>query len=119
MASDEAVAYGSVLLGPAEQRPRSLRARVQLLLTVLLVATNVIGAGIVITLSAVVIPSPPPNRGTVLALAIGVPVYVGVAVLVGSVWGTAGSLRALRWAIEDREPTRERARARAAACRGS
>ena len=112
MASDEAVAYGSVLLGPAEQRPRSLRARVQLLLTVLLVATNVIGAGIVITLSAVVIPSPPPNRGTVLALAIGVPVYVGVAVLVGSVWGTAGSLRALRWAIEDREPTEsERVRA--------
>jgi len=112
VASDEAVAYGSVLLGPAEQRPRSLRARVQLLLTVLLVATNVIGAGIVITLSAVVIPSPSPNRGTVLALAIGVPVYVGVAVLVGSVWGTAGSLRALRWAIEDREPTEsERVRA--------
>ncbi|SDT09255.1 adenylate cyclase [Nocardioides scoriae] len=101
-------AYGSVLLGPAQQRPRRLRVRVQLLLTVLLVGTNVIGAGIVFVLSALVIPSPAANRGTVLSLAIGVPVYVVVAVLVGASWGTAGALRSLRWATrEDEQPTTE------------
>ena len=100
-------AYGSVLLGPAEQSPRQLRVRIQTLLTVLLVATNLIGAGIVFVLSTLVIPSPPLDQGSVLALAIGVPVYVGVAIFVGTVWGTAGALRALRWAIEDRTPSDE------------
>ena len=33
-----------------------------------------------------------------VALAIGVPTYVFVAAAVGVVWGTATSLRALRWA---------------------
>ena len=101
--------YGSVLLGPAEQPVRRLRVRVQLLLTVLLVGTNVIGAGIVFVLSALVIPSPGANRGTVLSLAIGVPVYVVVAVLVGAAWGTAGALRSLRWATRggDETPTEE------------
>lgn len=89
--------YGSVFLGPAEQPVRRLRVRVQPLLTVLLVGTNVIGAGIVFVLSALVIPSPGANRGTVLSLAIGVPVYVVIAVLVGADWGTAGALRSLRW----------------------
>ena len=105
--ADEAE-YGSVLLGPAEQKPTRLRIRVQLLLTVLLVGTNVIGAGIVFVLSAFVIPSPPANRGTFLLLAIGVPVYVVLALAVGTVWGTAGALRSLRWATrDDTEPTDE------------
>ena len=100
--------YGSILLGPAEQQPRRLRVRVQVLLTVLLLGTNVIGAGIVFVLSALVIPSPPVNHATFLLLAIGVPVYVGVALLVGTVWGTAGALHSLRWATRgDVEPTEE------------
>lgn len=106
-ARKEARVYGSVLLGPAQQPARRLRVRIQLLLTVLLVATNLIGAGIVFVLSTLVIPSPAPDHATVLALAIGVPVYVGVALVVGAVWGTAGALRALRWAIEDRTPDEE------------
>ena len=78
-----------------------------MLLTVLLVGTNLIGAGLVFVLSSLVIPSPSAERGTVLALAIGVPVYVGVAVFIGASWGTAGALRALRWSIEDRDPDEE------------
>ena len=107
MAGKESRVYGSILLGPADQSPRRLRVRIQLLLTVLLVGTNLIGAAIVFVLSSLVIPSPDAERGTVLSLAIGVPVYVGVAVFVGATWGTAGSLRALRWATEDREPDEE------------
>ena len=61
--------YGSVLLGNPGQSRKRLRVRVQVLLTVLLISTNVIGAGIVFVLSAVVIPSPAANRGTTLSLA--------------------------------------------------
>ncbi len=99
--------YGSVLLGNPGQSRRRLRIRVQVLLTVLLVSTNVIGAGIVFVLSALVIPSPAANRGTVLSLAVGVPVYVGIAVVVGAAWGTAGALRSLRWATREDEPSDE------------
>lgn len=97
--------YGSVLLGPADQGTRRLRVRVQLLLTVLLIGTNLVGAGIVLVLSTLVIPSPAPERDTVLALAIGVPVYVAVAIAIGAGWGTAGVLRALRWVYHDEAPT--------------
>ena len=100
-------AYGSVLLGDAEQGTRRLRIRVQVLLTILLVSTNLIGAGIVLVLSALVIPSPDANRATVLTLAIGVPVYVGVAIVIGATWGTASVLRALRWSIRGETPTDE------------
>lgn len=104
MARSESRVFGSVLLGSAGQSARRLRVRIQVLLTVLLVSTNLVGAGIVFVLSTLVIPSPSPERGTILSLAIGVPVYVGLAVFVGAGWGTAGALRALRWAVEDREP---------------
>ncbi len=107
MAGSEARVYGSVLLGPAGQTARQLRIRVQVLLTVLLVGTNIVGAGLVFVLSSLVIPSPSAERGTRLSLAIGVPVYVAVAIFVGATWGTAGALRALRWSMEDREPDEE------------
>jgi adenylate cyclase len=103
----EAPVYGSVLLGSAGQSARQLRIRIQVLLTVLLVGTNLIGAALVFVLSSLVIPSPSAERGTVLSLAIGVPVYVGVAIFVGATWGTAGSLRALRWAVDDHDPDDE------------
>ncbi len=104
--------FGSVLLGPARQTPRRLRVRVQVLLTSLLITTNLIGAAIVFVLSAIVLPNPSPDRDTVLALAIGVPVYVAAAVIVGVVWGTAGALRSMRWAFRGEVPTeRERLRA--------
>jgi len=99
--------YGSVLLGPADQSVGRLRTRVQSLLTILLIGTNLAGAAIVVVLSTVVIPGPAPNDQMKLALAIGVPVYVVVAVVAGAGLGTAVSLRALRWATEEKEPSRE------------
>ncbi|WP_148616424.1 adenylate/guanylate cyclase domain-containing protein [Nocardioides rubriscoriae] len=104
--------FGSRLLGPADQTARALRVRVQLLLTGLLVTTNVVGAGVVLVISSVVIPAPSANRGTVLSLAIGVPTYVALAVVVGAVLGTTTTLRAMRWALTGLEPDaadRERA----------
>jgi adenylate cyclase len=104
--------FGSRLLGPADQSVRALRIRVQVLLTALLVATNVVGAGVVVVISTVVIPAPSPTFGTVLSLAIAVPVYVLVAVVVGAFVGTTMTLRVMRWALSRAEPD-ERDRRRA------
>ena len=97
-------AFGSALLGPPEQSTHRLRVRIQLLLTVLLIGTNLAGAAIVFVLFALVIPSPAPDKDTLLALKIAVPAYVGVAIFVGAAWGTAGGLRAHRWVFEGRTP---------------
>ena len=77
----------------------------QLILTWLLVSTNVIGAGVVFVISAFVVPAPAPNGATVLSLAIAVPVYVAVAVVVGAAVGTTTTLRALRWILQERTPS--------------
>ena len=99
--------FGSRILGPRDQAPRALRVRIQVLLTLMLVGTNLIGALVVFVINTWAIPSPPPNGRTVLALAIGIPTYVGVAAVVGVVWGTTMSLRALRWATQpDVDPDR-------------
>ncbi len=76
----------------------------QLLLTALLISTNVISSIAVVIISIFVVPVEAPSGRLLVALAIAVPVYVGTAVLVGATVGTATSLRALRWAREDREP---------------
>ena len=96
--------FGARVLGSRDQSARALRIRVQLLLTALLVSTNLISAVVVVVISVFVLPTEAPNRGMVVALAVAVPVYVGAAVLVGATIGTAMSLRALRWATADREP---------------
>ncbi|WP_347565725.1 adenylate/guanylate cyclase domain-containing protein [Nocardioides sp. IC4_145] len=94
------------MLGRPDQSVRALRLRVQLLLTVMLVSTNVVAAGVVFLIASLVVPAPSPTSATVVSLAIAVPTYVGVAVLVGVGVGTRLSLRALRWATEGVEPDR-------------
>ena len=51
----------------------------QLLLTTLLVVTNLIGAGIVVVLSTLVIPGPEATTETIIAIAIAAPVYIALA----------------------------------------
>jgi adenylate cyclase len=97
--------FGSALLGPADQSPKRMRVRLQLLLTTMLVTTHLIGAGVVFVISVLVLPTRALNHASIVTLAISVPTYVGVAVLVGGFWGTISSLRGLRWAIEGRTPT--------------
>ncbi len=106
MASRRA-AFGSWLLGPVDQTPQQLRVRVQLLLTTLLITTNVIGAAVVAALSLVIIPGAAPNRTMTFALLIAIPVYVLVAVVFGATYGTLRTMRALRWVTAGREPTEQ------------
>lgn len=101
--SNRSAPFGARVLGTHDQSAVSLRLRVQLLLTVMLVGTNVIAAGVVFLIASFVVPSPRPTGATMLSLAIAVPTYVGVAVLVGVTVGTRLSLRALHWATTERQ----------------
>ena len=92
--------FGSRLLGPRDQEPRRLRIRIQVLLTAMLVTTNLLGALVVFVINTWAIPSPAPTTRMVVALAIAIPTYVFAAAVVGAVWGTTTSLRALRWATQ-------------------
>jgi adenylate cyclase len=95
--------FGARILGPREQDPRRLRIRIQVLLTLVLVGTNLFGAAVVFVVNNWAVPAPEPERDTYIALAIAVPTYVLSAAAIGVVWGTATSLRALRWATEGTE----------------
>jgi adenylate cyclase len=97
--------FGSWLLGPLDQDVRALRRRVQLLLTGTLIATNVIGALVVVGLAALLMPAPGMSGALVRVTAVAVPVYVVTAVVAGALWGTRGALRTLRWAADGRTPT--------------
>ncbi|MCR1784879.1 adenylate/guanylate cyclase domain-containing protein [Nocardioides carbamazepini] len=105
--------FGSRILGPRDQGPRQLRIRIQVLLTVMLVTTNLVGALVVFVINTWAIPSPSPNRAMVLALAIAIPSYVVLAAIVGAIWGTTSSLRALRWATQSEIDPGHSQRARA------
>ncbi|WP_326954175.1 adenylate/guanylate cyclase domain-containing protein [Amycolatopsis sp. NBC_01286] len=97
--------FGSGLLGPLDQDVPTLRRRVQLLLTGTLIATNVIGALVVVGLAALLMPAPGLSGDLVRVTAVAVPAYVVSAVVVGALWGTRGALRTLRWAADGRRPT--------------
>lgn len=95
---------GQWLTGSATQSTRMLRVRLQLLLTVMLVLTNVIGAAIVFGLTFLTTPGGP-SGSYLAALAIAFPIYVTAAVIIGASLITVSALRALRWVRAEREPS--------------
>lgn len=103
---------GSVLLGREEEsaRVRALRVRVLLLLTLL--ASNLVGVAVAVVLILFVLPGPQLLSAEFLVpTAIVVPVYVSLAVAVGTVWVTRAVYRRVQWFLAGREPTeRERVR---------
>ena len=54
----ETPAYGSLLLGRVSESQARRRVRIQLILTVFILATNLIGIGVAVLLLAVALPSP-------------------------------------------------------------
>jgi adenylate cyclase len=103
----ETPAYGSLLLGRVSESPRRRRIRIQLILTVLVAVVNLIGICVAVLLVTVAIPEPSvfddaPRWITFLAA----PAYTALALAVGAYWITRRTVHALRWAIEDRKPSR-------------
>ncbi len=104
----ETPAYGSWLLGRvSEDQPRR-RIRIQVILTVMVVAANLIGIAVSILLVTVAIPEPSVFSDAPLWVSFAVvPAYIVVALALGAYWITRRTVIALRWAIEERLPTHD------------
>ena len=89
--------FGSWLLGPADQSPRRLRVRLQILMTTFSIGTNLIGALVVFVLAVFVLPGPSLVDQLQLVDAIVIPAYFVVAAAVGCVWSTRLTRRVTRW----------------------
>jgi adenylate cyclase len=103
----ETPAYGSWLLGRVSESQQRRRVRIQVILTVLVMAANLIGIGVAVLLVTVAIPEPSVFDDAPLWITFVVaPGYLVVAMAVGTYWITRRTVLALRWAIEERKPTR-------------
>src|SRR5437879_596496 len=104
----ETPAYGSLLLGRVSESQKRRRVRIQVILTVLVVGANLIGIGVVLLLVTVAIPEPSVFEDAPLWITFAVvPSYAVAALAVGAYTITRRTVLALRWAIEERKPTRD------------
>jgi adenylate cyclase len=102
---DETPAYGSWLLGRVTESPSRRRVRIQIILTVFILGTNLVGIGVALLLLTVALPSPSifSDAPRWITFAVG-PAYVAVALALGAYWITRQTVAALRWAIEGHKP---------------
>ena len=108
----ETPAYGSWLLGRVSESQARRRVRIQIILTVFILATNLIGIGVATLLLTVAFPSPSIFSDAPLWITFAVtPAYIAVALALGTYLITHRTITALRWAIEERKPTRADERA--------
>ena len=99
--------YGSWLLGKPSENRRRRRIRIQFILTFFILFTNILGIGVALLMVAVAIPVPSifSDAPAWLTWAVS-PAYLASALVVGTSWITARVVASLRWAIEERAPTR-------------
>ncbi|MDA4106915.1 adenylate/guanylate cyclase domain-containing protein [Mycolicibacterium holsaticum] len=99
--------YGSWLLGKSSENQVRRRVRIQIILTVFILLTNILGIGVGILMVAVAIPVPSifSDAPAWLTWAVA-PAYMGLALIIGTYWITVRIVRSLRWAIEEDSPTR-------------
>jgi adenylate cyclase len=103
---DETPAYGSWLLGRVTESQSRRRVRIQLILTVFILGTNLVGIGVALLLLAFALPTPSifTDAPRWITFVVG-PAYIAVALGLGTYWITRLTMTALRWAIEERRPT--------------
>jgi adenylate cyclase len=89
-----------------------LQRRTRILLTLTLVSSSLVGAAVAFTLANFVIPTEAEDTDAArLASVIAVAVYLPLAVLVGSIWGTRRAEPIRAFLREGREPTPDETRA--------
>lgn len=98
--------YGSWLLGRVSESQYLRRIRIQFIMTVVIVGTNLIGIGVAMLLVTVAFPVPSvfSDAPKWLTYAV-VPAYLGIALVFGTYWITRRTISKLRWAIEEQQPT--------------
>ncbi|MGZ5390776.1 MAG: adenylate/guanylate cyclase domain-containing protein [Mycobacterium sp.] len=100
--------YGSWVLGRVSESQRKRRVRIQIILTMFVVVANLIGIGVATLVVTVAFPTPSVFEPAARPITfIAVPIYVATALIVGVFWATTRVMNNVRWAIEERPPTRE------------
>lgn len=99
--------YGSWILGRVSESQVRRRVRIQVILTTFVIIANLIGMGVAALVVIVAFPSPNVFAPDVRWITfIAVPVYLFCALIVGMFWATRRVMMNVRWAIEEREPTK-------------
>src|SRR5699024_2860585 len=99
---------GSVLLGRERESARVRTLRVQVLLVLTLLGSNLVGVAVAAVLILLVLPGPDLTSSRFLwANTVVVPVYVLLAVVVGTAWVRSAVYRRVRWFVDGRDPTRD------------
>lgn len=100
--------YGSWLLGRVSESQYLRRIRIQFIMTVVILGTNLLGVGVEALLVTVAFPVPSVVNDAPAWLTYGaVPAYV-VTALIGGTYGiTRHTIKKLRWAIKEQRPTRD------------
>ncbi len=99
--------YGSWLLGKVSESQARRRVRIQVILTSFIVTANLLGIAVTTLLVTVAFPVPSVFTDAPLWLTFGVvPAYLVIALALGTFWITRRTVRVLRWAIEERTPSR-------------
>ncbi len=100
--------YGSWVLGRVSESQARRRVRIQIILTTFVVIANLIGIAVASLVVMVAFPTPSVFESSVWWITfIAVPLYVATALIVGVFWATRRVINNVRWAIEERIPTRE------------
>ncbi|BBX69051.1 adenylate/guanylate cyclase domain-containing protein [Mycolicibacterium psychrotolerans] len=100
--------YGSWILGRVSESQRRRRVRIQIILTTFVVVANLIGIGVATLVVTVAFPIPSVFDSSVAWITfIVVPAYLVAALVVGVFWATRRVMNNVRWAIEERLPTRD------------
>lgn len=98
--------FGSFLLGRFGEDPARRRVRIQTILTVFILAANLVGIGLATLLVVVIFPEPSAVHDVPRWIpAVLAPVYVLAALIFGAWWIQGRTVRDLRWAIDGRVPT--------------
>src|SRR6478735_8005187 len=100
--------YGSWLLGKPSESQLRRRIRIQVILTVFILAANMLGISAALLLVIVAFPVPSVFSDAPFWVTwVVCPAYIVLALLIGTFWITRRTVNAMRWAIEERTPTHE------------
>src|SRR5437763_10182186 len=100
--------YGSWLLGKASESQARRRVRIQVILTVFILSANLVGIGAALLLVIVAFPVPSVFSDAPFWVTwVICPAYIVLALITGTFWITRRTVNVLRWAVEERTPTRE------------
>ncbi len=103
--------YGSWILGRVSESQGRRRIRIQIILTLFVVVANLIGITVALLVVTVAFPTPSVFESDVRWITFAVaPVYIGAALVLGVFWATRRVMNNVRWALEERTPTRDDSR---------